>query len=70
MGPMDDAGESLDTHWAVAVFEPADRKQLLAFAETVRRQILTGTWIADSPVSEQLLEIGRASCRERVYACV
>src|SRR5688500_6514321 len=69
MGPMDDAGESLDAHWAVAVFEPADRKQLLAFAEGVRRQILTGTWVADSPVSEQLLPLSSAyelAARERL----
>ena len=69
MGPMDDAGESLDAHWAVAVFEPADRKQLLAFAETVRRQILSETWIADSPVAEQLLPLSSAyelAARERL----
>lgn len=66
---MDDAGESLDAHWAVAVFEPADRKQLLAFAEAVRRQILTGTWVADSPVSDQLLPLSSAyelAARERL----
>lgn len=66
---MDDAGESLDAHWAVAVFEPADRKDLLAFAETVRRQILTGTWEVDSPVSEQLLPLSSAyelAARERL----
>src|SRR5687768_18553706 len=69
MGPMDDAGESLDAHWAVAVFEPADRKQLLAFAEGVRRQILTGSWEVDSPVSEQLLPLSSAyelAARERL----
>jgi hypothetical protein len=66
---MDDAGESLDAHWAVAVFEPADRKALLAFAENVRRQILTGTWELDSPVSEQLLPLSSAyelAARERL----
>jgi hypothetical protein len=66
---MDDAGETLDAHWAVAVFEPADRKELLAFAETVRRQILMGTWVADSPVSEQLLPLSSAyelAARERL----
>ena len=66
---MDDAGETLDAHWAVAVFEPADRKELLVFAERVRRQILTGTWVADSPVSEQLLPLSSAyelAARERL----
>jgi hypothetical protein len=69
MGPMDDAGDSLDAHWAVAVFEPADRKQLLAFAETVRRQLLSGSWVADSPVSDQLLPLSSAyelAARERL----
>jgi hypothetical protein len=69
MRPMDDAGESLDAHWAVAVFEPADRKELLAFAENVRRQLMAGTWIADSPVSEQLLPLSSAyelAARERL----
>jgi hypothetical protein len=69
MLPMDDAGESLDAHWAVAVFEPADRKSLLAFAEGVRRQILSGTWEVDSPVSEQLLPLSSAyelAARERL----
>jgi hypothetical protein len=69
MGPLDDAGDSLDAHWAVAVFEPADRKQLLAFAEIVRRQILSGNWVADSPVSEQLLPLSSAyelAARERL----
>src|SRR5262245_15024096 len=36
--PLDDAGDYLDAHWAVAVFEPADRKRLLALAEDVRRK--------------------------------
>ncbi|MEX2154166.1 MAG: hypothetical protein WD825_12575 [Gemmatimonadaceae bacterium] len=66
---MDDAGESLDAHWAVAVFEPADRKQLLAFAEDVRRQMLTGTWEVDRPVSDQLLPLSSAyelAARERL----
>lgn len=66
---MDDAGESLDAHWAVAVFEPADRRELLAFAAEVRRGILSGTWIADSPVSEQLLPLSSAyelAARERL----
>ena len=60
MIPIDDAGESLDSHWAIAVFEPADRKELLGFAENVRRQILSGDWIADSPVPEQLLPLSGA----------
>ena len=67
--PLDDAVESLDAHWAVAVFEPADRKQLLAFAEDVRRQILIGSWEIDSPVSEQLLPLSSAyelAARERL----
>src|SRR3954469_1044725 len=67
--PMDDAGETLDAHWAVAVFEPADRKSLLALAESVRRQILSGTWEVDSPVSEQLLPLSSAyelAARERL----
>jgi hypothetical protein len=66
---MDDAGESLDAHWAVAVFDAADRKQLLAFAESVRRQLLMGTWVAESPVSEQLLPLSSAyelAARERL----
>ena len=66
---MDDAGESLDAHWAVAVFEAADRRTLLSFAEDVRRQILNGTWEVDSPVSEQLLPLSSAyelAARERL----
>jgi hypothetical protein len=66
---MDDAGESLDAHWAVAVFDAADRRQLLAFAESVRRQLLMGTWVAESPVSEQLLPLSSAyelAARERL----
>lgn len=69
MAPMDDAGESLDAHWAIAVFEPADRRELLAFAESVRRQILSGTWEVDSKVSEQLLPLSGAyelAARERL----
>ena len=67
--PMDDAGESLDAHWAVAVFEAADRKALLAFAENVRRQILSGSWEVDSPVADQLLPLSSAyelAARERL----
>jgi hypothetical protein len=66
---MDDAGESLDAHWAVAVFEAADRRNLLSFADDVRRQILGGTWEVDSPVSEQLLSLSSAyelAARERL----
>ena len=66
---MDDAGESLDAHWAVAVFDAADRKALLVFAEEVRRQILTGSWELDTPVSEQLLPLSSAyelAARERL----
>jgi hypothetical protein len=69
MGPLDDAGETLDAHWAVAVFDSADRKELLAFAETVRRRILSGQWVADSPVSEHLLPLSSAyelAARERL----
>src|ERR671919_341625 len=69
MVPTDDAGESLDEHWAVAVFEPADRKELLAFAEQVRRKILSGTWEVDTPVSDQLLPLSSAyelAARERL----
>ena len=69
--PLDDAGESggLDAHWAVAVFEAADRKALLAVAEDARRQILAGTWTVDRPVSEQLLPLSSAyelAARERL----
>jgi len=68
---MDDAGESggLDAHWAVAVFEAADRKGLLAFAEDARRKILAGTWTVDRPVSEHLLPLSSAyelAARERL----
>jgi hypothetical protein len=66
---MDDGGESLDAHWAVAVFEPADRKTLLAFAEGVRRGILTGDWSSDGDVPEQLLALSSAyelAARERL----
>lgn len=69
MVPLEDVGESLDAHWAVAVFEPADRRELLAFAETVRRRILAGSWEVDSPVSEQLLPLSSAyelAARERL----
>lgn len=66
---MDDAGESLDAHWAVAVFDAADRRELLAFAEDARRRILAGDWVTDSPVPEQLLPLSSAyelAARERL----
>ena len=69
MAAMDDAGESLDAHWAVAVFDHADRRELLSFAEDVRRRVLAGTWTVDSPVSEQLLPLSSAyelAARERL----
>src|SRR5688500_18822737 len=59
MTPVDEAG-SLDAHWAVAVFEPADRRELLAFADEVRRRVLSGTWEIDKPVSGQLLPLSSA----------
>ena len=70
MNPTDD-GESggLDAHWAVAVFEPADRRSLLTLAEEVRRQILAGTWKVDASVSEHLLPLSSAyelAARERL----
>ncbi|HMC54964.1 MAG TPA: hypothetical protein VKH19_07335 [Gemmatimonadaceae bacterium] len=69
--PLDDAGESagLDTHWAVAVFDAADRRSLLALVEDARRQILAGTWTVDRPVSDQLLPLSSAyelAARERL----
>ena len=39
---MDDAGETLDAHWAVAVFEPADRKQ---GTDRKHQQPLLARWI-------------------------
>jgi hypothetical protein len=69
MSPLDDAGESLDAHWAIAVFETDERKALLSFAEDVRRRILAGTWEVDSPVSDQLLPLSSAyelAARERL----
>lgn len=68
MMPVDEA-ESLDEHWAVAVFEPADRRELLAFAEEVRRQVITGAWALDRDVPEQLLPLSSAyelAARERL----
>lgn len=69
MIPIDDAVATLDAHWAVAVFDAADRKVLLTFAEDVRRRILAGTWEVDSPVSQQLLPLSSAyelAARERL----
>lgn len=69
MTPVDEAGELLDAHWAVAVFEPADRKELLGFAEQVRRHIRAGDWVANSPVPDQLLPLSSAyelAARERL----
>jgi hypothetical protein len=66
---MDDAGETLDAHWAVAVFDVADRRQLLAFADDVRKRVLAGTWTVDSPVTEHLLPLSSAyelAARERL----
>lgn len=66
---MDDTGEPLEAHWAVAVFDGADRRQLLAFADEVRRRVLAGTWEVDSPVSEHLLSLSSAyelAARERL----
>ena len=59
MMPVDEA-ESLDEHWAVAVFEPADRRELLAFAEEVRRRVLSGAWDIGRDVPEQLLPLSSA----------
>jgi len=69
MIPGDDAGDLLDAHWAVAVFEPADRRALLEFAETVRRKLLAGSWVTDSAVPDQLLPLSSAyelAARERL----
>ena len=69
MSPVDDAGDLLDAHWAVAVFEPADRKELLAFAEQVRRQLVAGTWAANTTVPDHLLPLSSAyelAARERL----
>lgn len=69
MVAMDDAGAALDEHWAVAVFEAADRRSLLAFAEDVRKRILAGSWEVDSPVSPHLLPLSGAyelAARERL----
>jgi hypothetical protein len=66
---MDDAADSLDAHWAVAVFEAADRRTMLTFADEARRRILAGTWEMDSPVAEQLLPLSSAyelAARERL----
>ena len=66
---MDDSSEWLDSHWAVAAFESADRRDLLVFADDVRRRILSGTWVADSPVPDQLLPMSGAyelAARERL----
>jgi hypothetical protein len=66
---VDDAGDLLDAHWAVAVFEPGDRKEMLAFAEQVRRQLLAGTWSLNAEVPEQLLPLSSAyelAARERL----
>jgi len=69
MVQLDDALEALDAHWAVAVFDAADRKALLALAEDVRHRILTGEWETDAPVSEQMLPLSSAyelAARERL----
>lgn len=69
MVSWDDAGEGLEAHWAVAVFDAADRKSLLAFAEDARRRILAGDWETDAPVSDQLLPLSSAyelAARERL----
>jgi len=66
---MDDAAASLDAHWAVAVFEAAERRDMLAFAEDARRRMLAGTWEIDARVSEQLLPLSSAyelAARERL----
>jgi hypothetical protein len=70
MIPVDEA-ESLDEHWAVAVFEPADRRELLAFAEEIRRQVLMGSWAGEPgrDVPEQLIPLSSAyelAARERL----
>jgi hypothetical protein len=69
MTPIEDAADSLDAHWAVAVFDAADRRELLAFAEEARRKIMSGAWVADSEVPEQLLALSSAyelATRERL----
>ena len=70
MIPVDEA-ESLDEHWAVAVFEPADRRELLAFAEDVRRRVLMGDWqgTPGGDVPAQLIPLSSAyelAARERL----
>ena len=68
MMPVDEA-ESLDEHWAVAVFQPAHRRELLSFAEEIRRQVLTGEWQHARQIPEQLLPLSSAyelAARERL----
>jgi hypothetical protein len=70
MIPVDET-ESLDEHWAVAVFEPADRREMLVFAEEVRRRMLTGVWAAEPgrDLPAQLIPLSSAyelAARERL----
>ena len=69
MVPLDDAGEALDAHWAVAVFDAAERRALLSFADQVRRRLLANDWAPEETVSTQLLPLSSAyelAARERL----
>ncbi len=60
MSPLDAADETLDSHWAVAVIGPAERAELLAFAESAVRRLASGEWPRDEPVPERLLPLASA----------
>ncbi len=60
MPPLDAADETLDSHWAVAVIGPAERAELLAFAETAVRRMAAGNWPRDEAVPERLLPLASA----------
>ena len=67
--PHNEAGESLEAHWAVAVISPDDRADLVAFAERALHQIGAGTWRFDAPLPEHLLPLASAydfAARERL----
>lgn len=60
MAPNEGTDESLDSHWAVAVIGPAERAELLAFAEQAARRIAAGTLPDPNSLPERLLPLASA----------
>jgi hypothetical protein len=60
MVPTEESDESLDSHWAIAVIGPAERAELLAFAEQASRKIVAGLLPDAASLPERLLPLASA----------